>query len=230
MRKEGKTFIIGSSILQRIKHRGLQRNVSVRTMTGAHISHVRDRIERTRLEHVSNIIVQAGGNDVSSKRNLNHIINDFIDIITDVNSRSPETRIFLAEITPRVGVDTMPVNAMLHRVCQEYNATLIRTTDSKPFVNTSQYWKDGLHLSDFGTKKLLQTYDRYTPILKARNQTGQTDTSHYCGESGHIARDCRHGDKIECYSCGHLGHNAKDCTILLGTRQCRQCRYNAIES
>ena len=208
---EGTTLIIGSSILQRINTRGLQRNVRVRTMTGAQISRVRDRIEKISLENITNIIVQAGGNDVSVNRNLAAIKNDFVEIIDDVKARSPKTRVFIAEITPRAGVDTSYANAMLSSVCQEHDATLIRTTDSIPFVNAMQFWVDGLHLSDSGTATLLKAYDQHVPIMKNRARSGQTDTCHYCGESGHSTQNCRHGGKIQCYSCGRHGHKAKYC-------------------
>ena len=207
----GTTLIIGSSILQRIRTRGLQRNVRVRTMTGAQISRVRDRIEKTPLDNISNIIVQAGGNDVSVNRNLAAIKNDFIEIIDDVKARSPRTRVFIAEITPRAGVDTSYANAMLRNVCQEHDATLIRTTDYIPSVNTMQFWVDGLHLSDSGTATLLKAYDQHVPIILNRARSGQTDTCHYCGERGHSSQNCRHGGKIQCYSCGCHGHKAKYC-------------------
>ena len=210
-RMEGTTLIIGSSILQRINTRGLQRNVRVRTMTGAQISRVRDRIEKISLENITNIIVQAGGNDVSVNRNLAAIKNDFVEIIDNVKARSPKTRVFIAEITPRAGVDTSYANAMLSSVCEEHDATLIRTTDSIPFVNAMQFWKDGLHLSDSGTATLLKAYDQHVPIMKNRARFGQTDICHYCGESGHSTQNCRHGGKIQCYSCGGHGHKAKYC-------------------
>ena len=207
----GTTLIIGSSILQRIRTRGLQRNVRVRTMTGAQISRVRDRIEKISLDNISNIIVQAGGNDVSVNRNLAAIKNDFIEIIDDVKARSPKTRVFIAEITPRAGVDTSYANAMLRNVCQEHEATLIRTTDCIPSVNAMQFWVDGLHLSDSGTATLLKAYDQHVPIILNRTRSGQTDICHYCGESGHSTQNCRHGGKIQCYSCGSHGHKAKYC-------------------
>ena len=33
-----------------------------------------------------------------------------------------------------------------------------------------------------------------------------------CGETNHMQKDCRHGQKIKCNSCGYRGHKAKFCT------------------
>jgi hypothetical protein len=42
------------------------------------------------------------------------------------------------------------------------------------------------------------------------NHTRQA-TCDYCGEPGHLHRNCKHGDYVQCHTCGCLGHKQKYC-------------------
>ena len=56
-----RTLIIGSSITQNIRRRGLKKNSQVRTMSGAGVSDIRQEISFMDLSEISEIIVQVGG-------------------------------------------------------------------------------------------------------------------------------------------------------------------------
>ena len=207
------TLIIGSSITQRIRRRGLKKNTMVRTMRGAGVADIRSEIALMNLSGVSEIILQVGGNDVSRKRDLEVIAEDFAEIIADVTYRSPCTEVFISEVTPRKSkkgenIDMSGINRVIKNVCEMYGATLIESTRAIQNVNERQFWGN-LHLSDAGTRDLLFAYEQYVPILKSTRSTwGCT----YCGEEGHNFRKCKHGGKIVCYACSETGHKAKHCS------------------
>lgn len=73
------------------------------------------------------------------------------------------------------------------------------------------FWYDGIHLTDFGTAKLLKIYNSYIPILKQKQNNSRSNKCFNCGEGGHSTRNCNFGHKIECYKCGYLGHKLKNC-------------------
>ena len=91
---DGKTLIIGSSLVRDIERSGLTPNVEVNTRSGARISHIRTELERRRTDRYSNIIIQAGGNDVDGRREYEAIENDYAEIIQDIHRRTPQTNVF----------------------------------------------------------------------------------------------------------------------------------------
>ena len=35
---------------------------------------------------------------------------------------------------------------------------------------------------------------------------------HFCGISGHMKQQCRHGNYLKCFTCGSYGHKSKNCS------------------
>ena len=214
---DSRTLIIGSSILQRIDSRSLRKNVTVMKMSGAKTSDVRAKIDSMDLAGTENVILQVGGNDASNNRDIEAVENDLAGTVNAIKKKSPNARVFISDVTPRVGADVRYVNEIIRSVCRTYGATRIPTTENIRFVNYHQYWKDNIHLSDAGTTTLLKGYDAFVPILLkgydafVPKPRVQTESCYFCGENGHNTKTCRHGQKIRCYGCGSWGHKAKHC-------------------
>ena len=139
-----RTLIIGSSITQNIRRRGLKKNSQIRTMSGAGVSDIRQEISSMNLSEISEIIVQVGGNDVSRNRNMDAIKEDFAEIISDVAHRSPNTKVLISEVTPRKtkkgeNVDMSAINRTIKAVCEMYGATLIESSRAIKSVNARQF-------------------------------------------------------------------------------------------
>jgi ribA/ribD-fused uncharacterized protein len=51
-----------------------------------------------------------------------------------------------------------------------------------------------------------------SPMKQRSSQASQHNRScWFCGETNHVSKNCRHGQKIQCNSCYSLGHKAKFC-------------------
>ena len=204
------TFIIGSSIVQGIRPRGLQ-NVKVKTLRGAQLQRIGQYLNNARLDNIGNLIIQAGGNDVSSGRTLAQIETDLSRIIRDVQLREPNIKIFVSEVLPRVDIeDISGVNSTYKSVCSELGATVIESTKYIPKVSEMHYWDDDIHLTKAGTAKLIKAYNEYTPVLRPKSEL-PSQSCFFCGEIGHNSTKCRHGSKLQCYTCGNFGHKSKFC-------------------
>ena len=205
-------LIIGSSILQRISTRGLRRGVKVKTMRGAQISDIRMELLSMNVKKYDNIIIQGGGNDVSNNRDIEEIEDDFVGIIEETRKRSPGTKLYLAEVTPRCDADVTEINSMMRGIAIAYSASIVETSRYIPSISKQNHWKDDLHLSDRGTWKLLNAYNDKVLILKEKTKS---DSCFYCGERGHNTDKCRHGMKIQCYNCGNVGHKYRNIVVTM---------------
>ena len=211
-RNSGKTLIVGSSIVKRIQPRGLTRSVSVSVNRGAQLPRIRQKLKRANPANFENIIIQAGGNDAANKRKtLAAIENDLVHIITDIKAVSRETKVYIAAVTCRRDTDVSKVNSIIYRVCEAHDATVIPCDEIFYNENSRLYNDDGIHLSDRGTAKLLKLYDTFVPILVPRKDNCEEKCCFFCGEHGHISKNCRHGGKVECWNCWRTGHKAKYC-------------------
>ncbi|XP_061185217.1 uncharacterized protein LOC133193275 [Saccostrea echinata] len=134
--KSGNTkLIIGSSILQRVRTRGLQKGVHVRTNRGAKLSHIKAKLLKINVAEYSHIIIQAGGNDASSHRDMDAIEHDAAEIISNIKHRSPGTKVYFSEVLPRRDVDVSHVNTTLKYVCDEYGGVFISNKSEFKEVN-----------------------------------------------------------------------------------------------
>ncbi|KAK3104763.1 hypothetical protein FSP39_009607 [Pinctada imbricata] len=208
---QGCTLLIGSSVLQRIKLKGLKRNVRVSTNRGAQPPQIRRALQRQDLQSFSTIIIQAGGNDAANNRDYDSIENDLIAIITDIQEANADAEIFFSTVFSRADVDVSVVNDIIRDVCWEYNINVIPCDERMYDPNSYLYWWDRKHLSDRGTAVLLKLYDSFVLILKSRDHRARDTTCDFCGERGHTSRRCRHGDQVECWNCRQFGHKAKLC-------------------
>ncbi|VDI23672.1 Hypothetical predicted protein [Mytilus galloprovincialis] len=204
-------IIIGSSILQRINLRGLDHSIKVSTNRGANFRDIRAKLQNTNIENCSEIIIQAGGNDASQKRDLVSVQEDLKEIVMNIHDRSPDTKVFIAEATPRIDCDVADINKIIKQTCENYDAVQIKTEKEFGVNRRKLFWYDGIHLTDFGTAKLLKIYNSYIPILKQKQNNSRRNKCFNCGEGGHSTRNCNFGHKIECYKCGYLGHKLKNC-------------------
>ncbi|ESO87375.1 hypothetical protein LOTGIDRAFT_166523 [Lottia gigantea] len=162
--KPNTTLIIGSSILQQIIPSALF-NVCVKTLRGAVLPVIFRHLSKLHIPDNKSIIIQAGGNDVNQKRKMADIEKDISNTIDYIKGASPKTKIFLSEVLPRGDTDVSEINKMYRTLAQKSNISLI-TVHSNFYKKANLLWKDRIHLTDEGTQKLLETYDKFVSIFK----------------------------------------------------------------
>ena len=79
--------------------------MDVSTNPGARVLTIERKLEIMDLSPYSAIVIQAGGNDLASGRNEEAVENDFCKVINYIKSKSPETKIYISEITPILDAD-----------------------------------------------------------------------------------------------------------------------------
>ena len=209
-----KTLIIGSSVLKGIQTKGLT-DTHVCTNRGADINRLIEVVESRDISQYKNIVVHIGGNDFSNGDSLRHIRNNYESLLYLIKDKSDtHSVIMLSSVTPRYGLNVSPVNEVIMDLCEQFNLQFIdhgfSFYDKNGKVNNGLYYTDGIHLSKKGTATFLRDINSYVSILKNQNNAGYC---YYCGESGHNAIKCRHGQEIQCFSCGCYGHKQKYCSF-----------------
>ena len=71
-----------------------------------------------------------------------------------------------------------------------------------------------------GQRELRAELERKRTQRDARRQQPSSGACFSCGRRGHLARDCRSGNRpLTCYNCKQPGHLARDCTIPLNSNR-----------
>ena len=93
-----RALLTGSSILQRVKRRGLSQNVDIMINRGARVSHIRRKLEQADFSKYRAVLVQAGGNDIAEGRHEEAVENDFVNLVRYIKTESPETTVYISEL------------------------------------------------------------------------------------------------------------------------------------
>ena len=161
------TLIIGSSILKNVKINDLNENTAVRTVSGATIERLKDKIIGLNIEKCKTIILHVGGNDADHGDDLETCRENYeelLDIVAD-GSR----RVIVSEQLPRETVDLQPYNETLKSLCADNAVECVENYDSFLLANgklvDSFYNNDKLHINTAGTRKLLNNINELHQIV-----------------------------------------------------------------
>ncbi|CAH1259360.1 Hypp2262 [Branchiostoma lanceolatum] len=224
-----KVLLIGDSNLKYVNTRGLQDTI-VMTRPGRRLKDISQELDTTDLQSYSHVVVHAGTNDLTEREDEHDIANigkEAERLCTIVKDKHPRVKLALSGICPRAdralpAAKVAPANAALRRVADERRVLYVDNEGSFQYRNgqldESLYDRDRLHISRRrGASRLVANINEVVPILPTRSRMQQPrqipgePPCHFCGESGHVTRACRHGGPIRCKSCNQLGHKAKMC-------------------
>ena len=162
-----RTLLIGDSILNPINPKGIERGILKHSKSGAKISNVVDDIGTYNLKSFDAVVVSVGGNDASSKTDIELFEEKYDQFISIVKAENPDCELYLCYISPRGDTDVRNYNeciSQLGKYWEKHKVTLITETETffygKDELPTSRYFgNDGIHLSGSGVKRLLHAID-----------------------------------------------------------------------
>lgn len=216
-----KTYIIGDSILKGISTRGLNQNVSIRTLRGKKVRDVCKVLRAKNLDDVSKVVIYIGGNDVAGRDcDLNEVSKDLQEIIHHLQQLN--CSVYLCSAAPRYDTNVTELNTRLATICDETDATLINIHDAFIYRNgqpvMTHYHHDRIHLNLSGTQTLVRTINNSTLIVKRRDVQRQTPFNiHQTDDNGYTpvwrGQPRRHlyNQRQRCEKCGLLNHETKNC-------------------
>ena len=171
-----KTLVFTTSISKNIQKNEFNRHnkngdAYFRRFPGAKARHMKNYIS-THLEEErpDTIIIHAGGNDLPTSREnplpVLDIANDLIEA-AQTCKLSGATQIMVSSVLPRkakyMNIRCGELNGILKNLCYLYDFTFI---DHEGYITTKHLSKDGVHLSDEGTRQLAKDYLHYLNMEK----------------------------------------------------------------
>ena len=113
------------------------------------------------------------------------------------------------------GTNRLAMNIGLKPAGQEVQIAKTRTTwNQGDRRSTRQNERSQCRQTDneWHTVRRYHAHDRRnsTPT-NAAPHSSSTPCCYFCGESGHVKQNCRHGRKLQCHTCQPFGHKSKFC-------------------
>ncbi|MCG8077802.1 MAG: SGNH/GDSL hydrolase family protein, partial [Candidatus Thiodiazotropha taylori] len=214
------TLLIGSSILKNIKTSDLTRDTTVRTIPGATIDTVKDKLNNLNIEKCDTIILHVGGNDADRGEDLESFRENFDELIDTVADGTK--RVIVSGLLPRESVDLEPFNETLKSLCADNAVEFVDNYDSFLLATGEQadsyYTSDKTHINMAGTRKLLRSINEIHQIIatqrtgdQRKNRSGFNRNHNYVGyKPNHTNnRNSRRSPKY-CHICRRGGSHCTD--------------------
>lgn len=121
------------------------------------------------------VILQIGANDIASWQSapVDDLVTQYINLVKQIRTRSPNTVVYAAELTPMSSMIVPPYYLDRAQVVQQFNAKMLPKLQALPDYNSKLFFldhtlttsdlRDGLHPNDTGYQKFAQDV---THVLK----------------------------------------------------------------
>ncbi|CAC5384137.1 unnamed protein product [Mytilus coruscus] len=144
-----RVLIAGSSVLKGINPSKLKEYIDVHVHRGANVLDLYDDIRSMDLSSYNTMIIHVGGNDASSKMNVQQFVDIYQEIINYV--RSQNCRAVVSGILPRIQCDVTEYDTILKQMCHHNDVKFISNYESFVYkddhIAKSFYTIDGIHLN-----------------------------------------------------------------------------------
>ena len=160
---KGKLLLIGDSILNSINTKGLVKGVLKHSKGGAKIQDLIEDISVYDMRNFETCIIYIGVNYCAKQTNLNSFVDAYDQLISLIKTTNPACKVYLCKIAPRRDVDVSGFNKGIERLSKDWERRKVycmSNTNSYFFDRNlypaNRYFNsDGIHLSNSGTKRLL---------------------------------------------------------------------------
>ena len=169
-RQMSQILIIGDSILSGVNRKGLVQGIECRSIPGATMDTLTEKIKLYDLSKFTDIVVYIGGNDSSRNTDIEYFEEKYEQFLSYVKEKNQTGKIYLCTPCPRGDTDVSDINDVIFRLCEEHEVMCISTNaafyDKHNTLRTHFYKeRDNIHLSRSGVKRLLGTINQTLHIV-----------------------------------------------------------------
>ena len=130
-----------------------------------------DEISLYDMKSFAQIIICVGGNDCSIGMDTHVFEDSYEKLISLIKIANKDCIIYLSKVVPRRDVDVSAFNSSITRTVDDWAMHLVKCTEGSYDLffernRSSRYFsEDGIHLSNAGTKRLLDAWRRHVNIV-----------------------------------------------------------------
>ena len=140
----------------------MNKNTAIRTIHGATIDKLTDKINELNIENCETIILYDGGNDADNGEDIESFREHYESLIDTV--KDGNRRIIVSELLSRESVDLEPYNETLKSLCADNIVELVDNYDGFLLATgelvDSYYSKDKVHIKKDRYKKAFGKYQQ----------------------------------------------------------------------
>ena len=238
------TLIIGDSMIRDISERGLD-NTRVKCIRGGRVANIREELSNLGPDQFGSVLLHVGTNDCSSDAKLKEGIRHYREMIGEIQSNAPSTKVLVSTICPRKdninnNNRVQNFNVELRNIAREKKCSLVDNDGcfflQNKDIDSASFNGQGLHLSKAGTRKLIMNFNGIHKIISSRRPAPASPTRSRRDNSPQD-RDRRPSERARrqhrqqmhrdmhrdgCSFCGLLNHSTRECFHRKPV-QCHNC-------
>lgn len=233
-----RTLLLGDSVIKGINPRGLKKGITICARGGATIQDIYDNISVYDMKSFSHVIVSVGGNDCSSRADINVFEDKYSQLIDHIKNANSSCAVYLCKVVPRGDVDVSAFNHTILRLADRWATHQVSCIEDtynlflgRNRVPTRRYYaRDGIHLSHSGIRRLLDALNRKLDIVSNfelcvfqsatfRNKrtvrpgasSNEVSGGQSGGDNGYSRLNGRRSYNRFCQGCNMTGHSDTEC-------------------
>ena len=160
--KEVKCMVVGDSLVRNV---GVEyADMKVECFPGIKTDQLHRVLERRELDSAETLIIHVGTNDLRSTRNLDHIMGEAYELVTNVKKKLPNCKLLLSGVLRRRDVSWKRIGALNDRLDWVANAVGLMFVDPNSWIEDDDFSGDGVHLNPRGKRHLGNLYARVSGL------------------------------------------------------------------
>ena len=168
---QGRTLLIGDSVMSSINRKGLTKGVECKSVPGATVDIIKDSLQIFDITKLDNFIVYVGGNSALNGTDLEYFEEKYEQLIEYVKDKSCSCKLLLCTVCPQGDTDVTDINDVIIRLCHTHELTYIDANadfcDKKNSLRGHFYRpRATIHLSRSWIKRLLGSIEQHVYIVQ----------------------------------------------------------------
>ena len=160
--KVDKCMVVGDSLVRNVGAENA--DMKVECFPGIKTDQLHRVMERRELDSAETLIIHVGTNDLRSTRNLDHIMGEVYELVTNVKKKLPNCKLVLSGVLRRRDASWKRIGALNDRLDWVASAVGLMFVDPNSWIEEGDFSGDGVHLNARGKRHLGNLFARVSGL------------------------------------------------------------------